>query len=67
MTFIEYIFLNNLRNRDSHITLINAGILSQIINNKKPVIFVSTFCKFELMSMEITKKSSTSYNLSTFK
>ena len=57
MTFIEYIFLNNLRNRDSHITLINAGILSQIINNKKPVIFVSGhFANFELMSMEITKK-----------
>ncbi len=57
MTFIEYIFLNNLRNRDSHITLINAGILSQIINKKKPVIFVSGhFANFELMSMEITKK-----------
>ena len=58
MTFIEYIFLNHFRKNKSHITLENEKILLQIIDNKKPVIFISGhFANFELMSMEITKKN----------
>ena len=58
MTFIEYIFLNHFRKNKSHITLENEKILLQIIDNKKPVIFISGhFANFELMSMEITKRN----------
>ena len=58
MTFIEYIFLNHFRKNKSHITLENEKILLQIIDNKKPVIFISGhFANFELMSMEIVKKN----------
>ena len=58
MTFIEYIFLNSFRKNNSHIKIKNEKILLSIINDKKPVIFVSGhFANFELMSMEITKKN----------
>ena len=56
MTFIEYIFLNNLRKEQSHIDIEGKNILYQISKNNKPVIFISGhFANFELMSMEITK------------
>ena len=58
MTFIEYIFLNSFRKNNSHITIKNEKVLLSIIDDKKPVIFVSGhFANFELMSMEITKKN----------
>ena len=57
MTFIEYIYLNNFRKSNSHITIYGEENLKEVLNNKKPVIFVSGhFANFELMSMEITKK-----------
>ena len=57
MTFIEYIYLNNFRKSNSHITIYGEENLNEVLNNKKPVIFVSGhFANFELMSMEITKK-----------
>ena len=57
MTFIEYIFLNKLRNGNSHINIEGEKILNDISNSNKPVIFISGhFANFELMSMEITKK-----------
>ena len=57
MTFVEYIFLNNLRNEQAHIEIEGEEILEQIYKNKKQVIFISGhFANFELMSMEITKK-----------
>ena len=57
-TFIEYIYLNQLRKNNSHINLIGEENLSLILKDKKPVIFVSGhFANFELMSMEITKRS----------
>ena len=57
MTFIEYMFLNKLRNENSHIEIEGEKILSDISKSNKPVIFVSGhFANFELMSMEITKK-----------
>ena len=56
-TFIEYIYLNQLRKNNSHINLIGEENLSLILKDKKPVIFISGhFANFELMSMEITKK-----------
>jgi len=57
MTFVEYIFLNNLRNEHAHIEIEGEEILEQIYKNNKQVIFISGhFANFELMSMEITKK-----------
>jgi len=57
MTFIEYIFLSHFRKKKYHLTLEDDGNLTKIINEKKPVIFISGhFANFELMSMEITKK-----------
>ena len=57
-TFIEYIFLKQLRSNDSHISIIGNKILNSIKDRNKPVIFVSGhFGNFELMSMEITKKN----------
>ena len=57
-TFIEYIFLNQLRKNKSQITILGEDNLSKIIEQKKPVIFVSGhFANFELMSMEITKRN----------
>ena len=58
MTFIEYIFLKQLRKNNSHMTIKGEENILKIINNKKPVIFVSGhFANYELMSMEITKKN----------
>ncbi len=58
MTFIEYIYLNNFRKSNSHITIYGEENLNGVLNNKKPAIFVSGhFANFELMSMEITKKN----------
>ena len=58
MTFIEYIFLNNFKKTNSHVIIKGEENLSKIIQEGKPVIFVSGhFANFELMSMEITKKN----------
>ena len=58
MTFIEYIFLKQFRERSEHITIKGEKNLLEIIQQKKPVIFVSGhFANFELMSMEITKRN----------
>jgi len=58
MTFVEYIFLKNFRERNSHIKIEGEKILDTVLENKKPVIFISGhFANFELMSMEITKKN----------
>ena len=57
MTFIEYIFLDLFRKKNSHIMIEGKNYLENVIKNKKPVIFVSGhFANYELMSMEITKK-----------
>ena len=57
-TFIEYIFLSQLRKQKSHIKVIGENNLLKITQDKKPVIFVSGhFANFELMSMEITKRN----------
>ena len=57
-TFIEYIFLERFRKKDSHIEIKGQINLTNLIKNKKPVIFVSGhFANFELMSMEITKQN----------
>ena len=56
-TFIEYVFLNKLRNNNSHIEVLGIDILDDIQKENKPVIFISGhFANFELMSMEISKK-----------
>ena len=56
-TFIEYIFLNYLRNNSSHIKFIGEDNIKEIAQNKKQAIFISGhFANFELMSMELTKK-----------
>ncbi len=58
MTYIEYIFLNYFRNKNSHINILDNANLSEVTLKKKPVIFVSGhFSNFELMAMEITKKN----------
>ena len=58
MTFIEYIFLKNLRKSNLHIRINGEEKLEKIRNDNKPVIFVSGhFANFELMSMEISKKN----------
>ena len=55
-TFVEYMFLKNFRNNNSHIDIKGKEILSKICKSGKPVIFISGhFANFELMSMEITK------------
>ncbi len=55
-TFIEYVYLNKLRENKSQITISGEQNLKKIINDNKPVIFISGhFANFELMSMEITK------------
>ena len=55
MVFIEYIFLNNFRRSNSHITIHGKEKFIDILKNK-PVIFISGhFSNFELMSMELTK------------
>ncbi len=58
MTFVEYIFLERFRKKNSHIVINDLAGLSEIADKKKPVIFISGhFANFELMSMEITKKN----------
>lgn len=58
MTFIEYIFLSHFKYSNSHIDIRGEENLSQILNENKPVIFISGhFANFELMSMEITKRN----------
>ena len=58
MTFIEYVFLNYFKKNNSHINIIGEENLTQVLKNKKPVIFISGhFANYELMSMEITKKN----------
>ena len=58
MTFVEYIFLKRFREKNSHVTIKDLAGLTEIANKKKSVIFVSGhFANFELMSMEITKKT----------
>ena len=58
MTFIEYIFLSYFRNTNSNVILKNEENLLNIVQEKKPVIFISGhFANFELMSMEITKRN----------
>ena len=56
-TFIEYVFLNIFKKKDNHIEILGEENLINILENKKPVIFVSGhFANYELMSMDITKK-----------
>ena len=58
MTFIEYVFLDKLRKYKNHVIIKGKENLAGIINENKPVIFVSGhFANFELMSMEITKSN----------
>ena len=55
----EYMFIKNFRTDSKYqnkIKIINKEILEKIINNKKPVIFISGhFNNFELMAMQIEK------------
>ena len=58
MTFIEYVFLKKFRLEHSHVLLRGEENLNEVLNKKKPIIFISGhFANFELMSMEITKKN----------
>ena len=58
MTFIEYIFLNIFKKENNHVIIKGEKYLKNIIQTKKPVIFISGhFANFELMSMEIVKKN----------
>jgi len=57
ITFIEYVYLKYFRKNNSYLSVKDEGNLTQIIKEKKPVIFVSGhFANFELMSMEISKQ-----------
>ena len=56
MTFVEYVFLNSFRKESSHVTIKGREIIQNVVQENRPVIFVSGhFANFELMSMEITK------------
>ena len=58
MTFIEYIFLYKFRDNNYYVEVFGDENLNSVINNNKPVIFISGhFANFELMSMELTKKN----------
>ena len=58
MTFIEYVFLNIFKKENNHVIIKGEKYLKNIIQTKKPVIFISGhFANFELMSMEIVKKN----------
>ena len=58
MTFIEYIFLDYFRKKNSHVNVTGEENLLQITQKEKPVIFISGhLANFELMSMEITKRN----------
>ena len=57
ITFIEYVFLKSIREKNDFIKTVGTEILNKVISNNRPVIFVSGhFSNFELMSMEITKR-----------
>tara|TARA_B110000967_G_scaffold78870_1_gene81519 strand:- start:8659 stop:9528 length:870 start_codon:yes stop_codon:yes gene_type:complete len=57
-TFVEYLFLKKFKKNNLHIKIKGENILKNIIDKKKPVIFVSGhFANFELMSMELTKRN----------
>ena len=57
-TFIEYIFLNYFKKNNTHMKIEGADKLENVLELKKPVIFVSGhFANYELMSMEIVKKN----------
>jgi KDO2-lipid IV(A) lauroyltransferase len=57
MTFVEYIFLNQFKKNNKHITILGEKTLNNIVRANKPVIFVSGhFANFELMSMELKRK-----------
>ena len=54
--FIEYIFLDKFRDNNYYVEVFGDENLNSVINNNKPVIFISGhFANFELMSMELTK------------
>ena len=56
-TFIEYFFLNHLRNNVSNIIVTGETNLLEATQKDKPVIFISGhFANFEMMSMVISKK-----------
>ena len=56
-TFIEYVFLNHLRNNASNIIVTGETNLLEATQKNKPVIFISGhFANFEMMSMVISKK-----------
>ena len=58
MTFVEYIFLKDFRNSNSHIEISGLDIIEDINKENKKVIFISGhFANFELMSMELTKRN----------
>ena len=58
MTFIEYVYLKTFRNNNFHIKISGEKNISELLKEKKPVIFISGhFANFELMSMEITKRN----------
>tara|TARA_B100001564_G_C20543177_1_gene625309 strand:+ start:49 stop:912 length:864 start_codon:yes stop_codon:yes gene_type:complete len=55
-TFIEYVHLNSFKKKSNHITIKNKQLIDKIVNENKPVIFISGhFANYELMSMELTK------------
>ena len=55
-TFVEYLFLKRLKKNNSVIIVKGEDILQKIIEENKPVIFVSGhFANFELMAMMLTK------------
>jgi len=57
-TFAEYLYLKKFRKKNSIVKIKGEEILEKIIKKNKPVIFVSGhFANFELMSMELTKRS----------
>tara|TARA_B100001057_G_scaffold491789_1_gene582791 strand:+ start:113 stop:970 length:858 start_codon:yes stop_codon:yes gene_type:complete len=58
MTFIEYVYLGFFRKNKSHISIEGEQNITDVIDKKKQVIFISGhFANFELMSMEITKRN----------
>ena len=58
MTFIEYIFLKQLKKTNTNIEILGQNNLNTPLDENKPVIFISGhFANFELMSMAITKKN----------
>ena len=57
-TFAEYLYLKKIRKKNCIVKIKGEEILEKIIKKNKPVIFVSGhFANFELMSMELTKRS----------